>query len=91
MSAEPAPAPAAAEPTAAVVLDETDPQAVALGYVADASRVDTAKHPNFVAGSRCDNCSLYQGQAGAESGACPIYGGKLVASAGWCSAWAKKA
>jgi hypothetical protein len=89
--AESAPAPTAAEPVAAVVLDEADPQAVAMGYVADASRVDTAKHANFVAGSRCDNCSLYQGQAGTENGPCPIYGGKLVAAGGWCSVWAKKA
>ena len=50
----------------------TDPQAVALGYVADASKVDKAKYPKFVAGSHCGNCALYQGAAGSAAGACAL-------------------
>ena len=74
----------------APVLDEKDPQAVALGYVADAARADKAKFPKFVAGQLCSNCQFYQGKAGAAMGPCPLFGGKQVAVKGWCSAYAKK-
>jgi hypothetical protein len=73
------------------MLDEKDATAASLGYVADASRVDSAKFKNFVAGSNCGNCVQYQGAAGAESGACTIFPGKQVAAKGWCTAYAKKA
>jgi len=43
------------------LVNDKDPQAQALGYVADASKVDTKKYPKFVAGQNCTNCSLYQG------------------------------
>ncbi len=76
-----------ADPTA---LSETDPTAQALGYKTDATRVDKAKYPKYVAGQTCTNCQLYQGKPGASSGPCPIYGGKLVDSKGWCSAYVKK-
>ena len=35
---------------AQAMVDEKDPQAVALGYVADAKRVDPKKFPKFAAG-----------------------------------------
>ena len=70
---------------------ETDPQAVSLGYKADASKVDKAKFPKFAAGQNCGNCSLYKGAAGSKVGPCQIFPGKDVAAAGWCSAYAKKA
>lgn len=75
----------------APVLDEKDPQAVALGYVADVARVDKAKHPNYVAGSVCGNCQFYQGKPTDPLAPCPLFGGKRVAVKGWCSAYAKKA
>ena len=73
------------------LLDEKDGQAAALGYVADAKRVDVKKHPKFAAGQNCTSCALYQGKATDKSGGCPLFAGKQVAGAGWCSAWAKKA
>ena len=76
---------------AQAMLDEKNPQAVALGYVADAKRVDVKKYPKFVAGQNCTNCALYQGKASDKAAACPLFAGKLVAGPGWCSAWAKKA
>jgi hypothetical protein len=88
--APPAAAPAAAD-SAAPMLDEKDPQAVALGYVADAARADKAKFPAYVAGSTCSNCTLYLGKAGEAAGGCPLFAGKNVAAAGWCSSWVKKA
>jgi hypothetical protein len=73
------------------MVDEASPQAVSLGYVADASRVDSLKFVNHIAGSVCSNCALYQGQDGAASGPCAIFAGQLVAAGGWCTTWAKKA
>ena len=72
-------------------VDEKDPQAVALGYVADAKRVDVKKYPKFAAGQNCANCALYQGKAADKAGGCPLFAAKVVAAAGWCSAWVKKA
>ncbi len=74
----------------APVLDEKDPQAMALGYVADATRANKAKYPKFAAGQLCSNCQFYQGKAGSQIGPCPLFGGKQVAAKGWCSAYAKK-
>lgn len=71
-------------------LDEKDAQALALGYVADATKADTKKFPKYAAGQNCAGCTLYQGKAGDASGGCPLFAGKQVASTGWCSAWAKK-
>lgn len=70
--------------------DEKDPQSVALGYVADATKTDTKKYPKYAAGQVCSNCALYQGKASDPWGGCPLFAGKQVAGKGWCSAWAKK-
>lgn len=72
------------------MVDATDPTAVALGYVAVAANVDKVKHPNFVAGSACASCALFQGGPGASSGPCPLFVGKQVAATGWCSSYVKK-
>ena len=71
-------------------MDEAGAQAKALGYVSDAAKVDKAKFPAFVEGSRCANCQLYQGGT-ADSGPCPLFAGSAVSAKGWCSAYAKKA
>ena len=89
------PAPAADAPPAAPVaagglVDEKDPQAAALGYVAVAAKADKAKFPKYADGQACANCALYQGGA-AEQGGCPLYPGKQVLSKAWCSAYNKKA
>ena len=72
-------------------VDPKDPQAAALGYVADATKADKAKYPKYAAGQTCGNCALYQGKAGDASGPCPLFAGKTVTAKGWCSAYAKKA
>ena len=74
----------------APMLDEKDPQAAALGYVADATKADKAKYKNYAAGQACTNCALYQGKPTDASAACPLFAGKVVAGKGWCSAYAKK-
>ena len=72
-------------------VSETDPTAQALGYKADASKVDKAKFAKFAAGQQCGNCSFFQGKAGDAYGGCPMFAGKQVAATGWCSAYNKKA
>lgn len=96
----PAGAPATASPSAPAtstaasnlpMLDEKDATAVALGYVANATKTDAGKYKSYAAGQNCSGCQLYQGQAGTASGPCTLFAGKQVAAQGWCSAFAKKA
>jgi anaerobic selenocysteine-containing dehydrogenase len=42
---------------AQTLVDEKDAQAVALGYVTDASRANAKKYPKFAAGQHCGSCS----------------------------------
>lgn len=72
-------------------LDEKDPQAVALGYVADSSKADAKKYPKHADAQLCSNCALWQSKPTDALGNCPLFAGKQVAAKGWCSAWAKKA
>ncbi|HXY97448.1 MAG TPA: high-potential iron-sulfur protein [Steroidobacteraceae bacterium] len=62
-----------------------DPTAKALKYTPDASKATAAKP-----GSKCGNCSLYQGPAGSAQGGCLLFPGKAVKSTGWCSSWTPK-
>jgi hypothetical protein len=81
---------AQAKPPANAV-PENDPQAAALGYKMDASKVDKAKFPKFAAGQHCGNCQLFQGKPTDPWGPCSIFANRQVAGPGWCSAWVKKA
>lgn len=81
----------AAMAQAGPALPETDPQAVALGYKEDTSKVDNKKFPKHAADQKCANCALFVGKATDAAGGCPLFAGKQVKGAGWCSAWAKKA
>ena len=101
VSASPAPMPAptvstgtaptanASNTASGPLLDEKDPQAIALGYVAVAANADKVKFPKYESGQVCSNCSLYLGGA-AEQGGCPLFPGKQVLGKAWCSAWVKK-
>lgn len=73
------------------MLDEKDPQAVALGYVADATKVNKAKFPKYAPDQTCANCTLYQGKPTDAAAPCPLFPAKRVAAKGWCSAWVKRA
>jgi hypothetical protein len=73
------------------VLDEADPQAVALGYKNDTTKVDAKKYPKHTPDQKCNGCQLYGGKATDPVAPCAIFGGKKVAANGWCSAWVKKA
>lgn len=76
---------------AAPKVDEADPQAQALGYRADTSKVDEKKYPKHASAQKCATCQLFQGKAGDAAGGCPIFAGKEVSANGWCNSWVKKA
>ncbi|MDB5868695.1 MAG: High potential iron-sulfur protein [Polaromonas sp.] len=76
---------------AAPLVQESEPQAIALGYKNDATKADKAKHPKYAPGQQCANCALYQGKPTDPAAGCPLFAGKQVAAKAWCSAWAKKA
>ena len=71
---------------AADLISETDPQAAALGYKADATKAEKRTDATQL----CSNCNFYSAKPGDTSGPCVLFQGKLVAGAGWCTAWAKK-
>ena len=76
---------------AQTVVSEDDPQAMALGYKADNSQVDTKKHANFAKDQQCSGCVLYQGKPQDATGGCAVFANKHVSGNGWCGAWTKKA
>jgi len=63
---------------------DDDPTAKALKYTPDASKATAAKP-----GSKCANCTLYQGGTAAQGG-CLLFPGKAVKATGWCSSWTPK-
>lgn len=82
---------AASQAMAQAKLDEKDPQAAALGYAADTTKVDAKKFPKHAKDQMCSNCQVYTGKPKEATGPCPIFTGKVVSANGWCSAWVKKA
>jgi hypothetical protein len=71
-------------------LDPKDPTALALGFVADATKVDAAANATYKPTQKCSTCAQYQGKAGDASGGCNIFAGKSVPAGGWCKVWAQK-
>jgi hypothetical protein len=75
----------------AAMVDEKDPQALALGYKADTTKVNPKKFPNWKNDQKCTNCALYRGKSTDKAVSCPLFPGKQVAGNGWCTAYAKTA
>lgn len=71
-------------------VDETNGQAVALGYVHDTTKVDAKKYPKHEISQQCSGCVLWQSTATDPWGDCPLFAGKQVNAKGWCVSWAKK-
>ena len=69
------------------ILSPDDPTAVALGYYADHTAVDTARWTRKTGpDQKCSSCALYVDK-GDGLGGCSIFPGKLVQGEGWCNAW----
>jgi High potential iron-sulfur protein len=74
----------------APMLVETSPQASALGYRADASKVEKASFPNYAPGQKCSSCQMFRAKESTTTpGSCAIFPGKLVSGEGWCNAYVK--
>ena len=71
-------------------VDPSEPQAKALGYVEDASKVDAKANPNYKPGQLCENCLQAQVKAGAAAVPCNIFAGREVAAKGWCKVYVKR-
>src|SRR5579862_4104981 len=69
-------------------VSDSDPLAVALGYVSDATQADAKANPARQPGAKCANCSWYAPTPGAAAGLCNYFPGKLVDSKAWCRMWA---
>jgi len=70
----------------------TDPTAIALKYVHDATEADRAgaNRPGLPPDEQiCTNCQFVQGEG--EWVGCTLFPGKLVAGPGWCVSWTLKA
>ena len=77
-------------PEGQTALSESDPTAQALGYLADGSKVDTAKFPKKAEGDQtCMNCAQYTA-ANSAWGKCNIFPQGMVAAQGWCNSWVPK-
>ena len=72
-------------------VSESDPQAVALGYKDDTTKVDNKKYPKHTPDQKCANCQFFQGKATDALGPCAVFGNRNVSAKGWCSSWTKKA
>jgi hypothetical protein len=73
---------------AAEKVDEKSPQAKALDYHDDATKVT---NPKRKPDQFCHNCQFFQGKAQDKTAPCTVFQGKHVAANGWCSTWVKKA
>ncbi|HEX4153814.1 MAG TPA: high-potential iron-sulfur protein [Steroidobacteraceae bacterium] len=80
----------AAEADAMTPLDPSDPQAKALGFVTDTTKVNAAAYPTHKPSQKCGTCAQYQGKPGSTSGGCNIFVGHTVPVGGWCSVWVQK-
>lgn len=84
------PATPAAPAAGGALLDPASPQAKALGYVHDGTKVDAKANPMHKAGQFCHNCVQFTAAATAAQGPCNLFPGKVVKGAGWCKVWALK-
>ena len=91
-TAKPGVAPAAAPAAAGALthLDEKDPIAAALGYVADSSKVDPKIESMYKPGHKCSTCLNVQGKASDAWRPCTIFAKKLVNQNGWCRVWVQR-
>ncbi len=68
-------------------VEESDDNAIALGYKHDTSKVDGAKYAQHKKEQQCNNCSFWQGSKTDEWAGCAMFGRKQIAAKGWCVAY----
>jgi hypothetical protein len=67
-------------------LSESDPAAMALGFVRDTALADRTRFPKHTELDFCSGC-LHYASPGEDPSACDVFGGKLVPARGWCSGY----
>lgn len=72
------------------LLDVNTTSAITLGYIADPSKVNKEKYPQFASGQNCATCAFYKSIGSGSVGNCSFFPGVAVASGAWCSVWQKK-
>jgi hypothetical protein len=87
--AVPALLPSRSDAAALVQLTEDDPTGKALGYHADAKKVDVKEFPTYKPTQSCSSCVQLQAGTGNERG-CNLFPGKSVKVGGWCKVWVQK-
>ena len=70
-------------------VEESDDNAVALGYRHDTTKVDKKKYPQHTNDQKCNNCAFWQGSPTDAWAGCSMFGRKHIAGPGWCMAWRK--
>jgi hypothetical protein len=70
----------------AVALSPSDPNARAMDFTLDASKVDRNRYPNYK-GGKCASCKAFQRSSTPGMGTCQTFSGRLVPSGGWCAAY----
>jgi hypothetical protein len=73
------------------LLTEQDADAIALGYLEDATRIDPAVQTALTPGSRCQVCYFFQGGVSSETAPCTVFAGFRVRSTGWCREFTPRA
>lgn len=74
---------------AAAKVPTSDPTAIALKYVEDATQANRVDKMGVTGSDQlCSNCRFYVADANeAGWGACALFQNRLVAGPGWCSGW----
>jgi hypothetical protein len=72
------------------LLTGVEPDAVALEFVPDATRIDPAAQPRFKQGSRCSRCYFFQGRTSSNDAPCTVFAGYRVPASGWCREFAPR-
>jgi len=68
------------------LLEEGEPLARSIGYVANARTVDPVANPGFKRSQTCTTCAFIKFGTGKQR-ACSAVADRLVESAGWCKLW----
>lgn len=76
----------AAEPGERTLLQETEPSAKAIGYIANAAKVDVQANPGYKRGQSCTTCAFVELTSARQRG-CSLVPGRLVMAVGWCKLW----
>ena len=70
------------------VLTESDPMAIAMGFVLDTTKANQKKYPKHTTEQFCQRC-LHFTKPGADKARCDLFN-KVVPHHGWCSGFSKR-